>query len=116
MYQESPRKIFFKYAIPQMIGLLFNSVYVIVDGVFIGARLGSSALAAAGVAVPVVELLIALSIGMTSGVGVVISGRLASGSYAYARSAFINALFLQGCFAFAIAVLGNLFLGALARL
>ena len=66
MYKESASKLFFRYAFPQMIGLLFNSVYIIVDGIFIGIRLGSSALAAAGVAVPIVEFLIALSIGMTS--------------------------------------------------
>lgn len=47
MYRESAMKLFVKYAIPQIIGLLFNSVYVIVDGVFIGKRLGSAALATA---------------------------------------------------------------------
>lgn len=51
MYKESAGKLFIKYAIPQMIGLLFNSVYVIVDGIFIGNRIGSTALAAAGIAV-----------------------------------------------------------------
>ena len=114
MYQESAGKLFIKYAVPQMIGLLFNSIYVIVDGVFIGMRLGNTALAAAGVAVPIVELLIALSIGMTSGAGVVISGRLASENFHGARSAFMNALLLQGCFAAAIAVFGNVFLYPLA--
>ena len=114
MYKESAGKIFLKYAIPQMIGLLFNSIYVIVDGVFIGMRLGSSALAAAGVAVPVVELLIALSIGMTSGVGVVISEKLATQNFSAARNAFMNALLLQGLFAAGIAVFGNMFLYPLA--
>ena len=32
-----------------MIGLLFNSVYMIVDGVFIGHRLGTASMAAAAV-------------------------------------------------------------------
>jgi len=114
MYTESAGKLFLKYAVPQMIGLLFNSVYVIVDGVFIGMRLGSAALAAAGVAVPVVELLIALSIGMTSGAGVVISGRLAAGNEKAARSAFMNALLVQGLLSAVIAVSGNVFLYPLA--
>ncbi len=114
MYQESAGKLFLKYAIPQMIGLLFNSVYVIVDGIFIGKRLGSMALAAAGVAVPVVELLVALSIGMTSGAGVVISSKLALKDQRLARSAFMNALFLQGVFSVLIAVTGNVFLHPLA--
>lgn len=41
MYEGKPRTLFAKYVIPQMIGLLFNSVYVIVDGIFIGNRLGA---------------------------------------------------------------------------
>ena len=36
MYEGTSCTLFAKYAIPQMIGLVFNSVYMIVDGVFIG--------------------------------------------------------------------------------
>lgn len=62
MYEGKSHTLFAKYAVPQMIGLLFNSVYMIVDGVFIGNRLGRDAMAAAAVSVPLVEILIALSI------------------------------------------------------
>ena len=47
MYEGKSHTLFAKYAVPQMIGLLFNSVYMIVDGVFIGNRLGRDAMAAA---------------------------------------------------------------------
>lgn len=50
MYQGSARALFVRYAVPQMIGLPFNSVYTIVDGVFIGNRLGQDAMAVAAVA------------------------------------------------------------------
>ena len=76
MYEGKPRTLFAKYAIPQMLGLLFNSVYVIVDGIFIGNRLGRDAMAAAAVSVPFVEILIALSMAVASGAGVMISGSL----------------------------------------
>lgn len=36
MYEGKTRTLFFRYAVPQMVGLLFNSIYTIVDGVFIG--------------------------------------------------------------------------------
>lgn len=36
MYEGKSHTLFAKYAVPQMIGLLFNSVYMIVDGAFIG--------------------------------------------------------------------------------
>ncbi len=61
MYDGKTHTLFTKYAIPQMIGLLFNSIYLIVDGIFIGNRLGRDAMAAAAVSVPFIEVLIALS-------------------------------------------------------
>ena len=70
MYEGKPHTLFAKYAVPQMIGLLFNSVYMIVDGVFIGNRLGRDAMAAAAVSVPLVEILIALSMAVATGAGV----------------------------------------------
>ena len=42
MYKGKTHELFAKYALPQMVGLLFNSVYTIVDGVFIGHRLGAA--------------------------------------------------------------------------
>lgn len=73
MDQAKSHTLFAKYALPQMIGLLFNSVYMIVDGVFIGNRLGRGAMAAAAVSVPLVEILIALSMATATGAGVMIS-------------------------------------------
>ena len=110
MYDGSAGSIFIKYAIPQMIGLLFNSVYVIVDGVFIGVRLGDAALAAAGVAVPMVELLIALSMAVSSGAGVVVSYRMATKDREGTLRAFHTCLALQGAISVVIAVAGNLLL------
>ena len=49
MYEGKTHTLFFRYAVPQMVGLLFNSIYTIVDGVFIGNRLGRDAMAAAAV-------------------------------------------------------------------
>lgn len=49
MYEGKTHNLFFRYAVPQMVGLLFNSIYTIVDGVFIGNRLGRDAMAAAAV-------------------------------------------------------------------
>lgn len=77
MYERRTHTLFAKYAIPQMIGLLFNSVYMIVDGVFIGNVLGRDSMAAAAVAVPLIEILIAVSMAVASGAGVMISGHLA---------------------------------------
>ena len=116
MYEGKPRTLFAKYAIPQMIGMLFNSVYVIVDGIFIGNRLGRDALAAAAVSVPFVEILIALSMAVASGAGVMISGQLGRGEKEKARQTFYAAMLCAAVFGGLIIVLGNVFIHPLAEL
>ena len=115
LYRGSPGKIFLQYAAPQALALLANTGYAIVDGVFIGARLGPSALAATGVAVPAFELLIALSMAATAGAGVVASTRLAEGDRERAVRAFNTSMALQGAIGLAIVVLSNIFMDSLVR-
>lgn len=116
MFEGKPRALFFRYAVPQMIGLLFNSVYTIVDGVFIGHRLGRGAMAAAAVAVPLIEILISAAIAAGAGAGVLIAARLGSGDRAGARRLFNTAVWLLGAAGLLVCLLGNLFLAPLARL
>lgn len=40
MYKGKSHTLFAKYAVPQMIGLLFNSVYTIVDSVSMAVAMG----------------------------------------------------------------------------
>lgn len=114
MYQEKPFTLFFKYAIPQMIGLLLNSVYLIVDGMFIGNRLGRDAMAAAAIAVPVVEILIALALAISVGASIIISSSFGSGDRERANQAFDTSLLIAGLVSILIAVFGNIFIDQLA--
>ena len=116
MYEGKPRQLFFRYAVPQMVGLLFNSVYTIVDGVFIGNRLGREAMAAAAVAVPLMEILIAMALAAASGAGVLIAARLEHRKEWEARNIFNTAAWMLGFTGVFIAVMGNLFLRPLASL
>lgn len=116
MYQEKSHALFLKYAVPQMIGLLFNSVYVIVDGVFIGNRLGRDAMAAAAVSVPLVEILIALSMAVATGAGVMISSHLGQGEKEKARNIFSLSVLCTAVMGLFISILGNICLHPLAEL
>lgn len=115
MYKEKVSVLFAKYAVPQLVGLLFNSVYVIVDGVFIGNRLGRDAMAAAAVSVPLVEFLIAISTAAASGSGVIISGLLGRGEKERARRIFVTVIQLALSVSFLFAVFGNIFINPLAQ-
>ena len=116
MYQGSTKTLFIRYAIAQMIGLLFNSVYIIVDGVFIGNRLGTDAMAAAAVSVPLVEFLIALSIAVSAGAGVLISGHIGRGEKEDALNVFNTIVRFALVIGLLMAVLGNLFIHPLAEM
>ncbi len=116
MYSGKPSRLFAKYALPQMIGLLFNSVYIIVDGVFIGHRLGTASMAAAAVSVPLVEILIALAMAVASGAGVLGSGNIARGEDEQAVKVFNTAVACALGMGLLFAALGNVLIDALASL
>lgn len=116
MYREAPSRLFLKYAIPQMVGLLLNSAYLIVDGMFIGNRLGRDSMAAAAISVPVVEILIALSLAVSVGASIIISGAFGSGDTGRANRAFNLSLVIAGLASLGIAVFGTVFVERVAVL
>lgn len=116
MYDGKTHALFAKYAIPQMIGLLFNSIYLIVDGIFIGNRLGRDAMAAAAVSVPFIEILIALSMAVASGAGIMISGYLGQKENEKAVQTFNTAILYSAGIGIFVMMLGNIFLHPLAAL
>lgn len=116
MYKEKPSVLFRKYAIPQLVGLLLNSVYLIVDGIFIGNRLGRDAMAAAAVAVPAVEILIALALAVSSGAGIIISHHLGCKDEKEGNRIFNLAVAVLGVMGLALCVLGNVFISPIAKL
>ena len=115
MYEGSSKELFGRFALPQMIGLLFNSVYIIVDGLFIGNRLGRDAMAAAAVGVPLIEILIALSMAIASGAGTLISGQLAREEKGAAARTFNTAVMSAAVLGAIIAVFGNVFIDGIAE-
>lgn len=65
--------IIFKFALPMVIGNVFQQLYNIVDSIIVGKYLGTEALAAVGASFPIFYTLIAFVIGIGSGATVVIS-------------------------------------------
>jgi putative MATE family efflux protein len=69
----SEAKQIFYFAIPILLGSLFQQLYNIVDSVFIGNYVGKEGLAAVGASFPVIFAMISFVIGIGSGSTVVIS-------------------------------------------
>ena len=116
MLDSRPSRIFKTYAIPQMLGLVFNSMYFIVDGMFIGNRLGRDALAAVAIAVPVIEVLIALSLALTGGASILIGRSLGRGKPEAARRLMMSSLMMASLLGLVTLAVGQFFTAPLARL
>lgn len=65
--QKKISRLFWQYALPAIVGTIVNTLYNIIDGIFIGHWVGNEALAGLGVVLPVMILLAA--VGMMVGMG-----------------------------------------------
>ncbi|MBC6315281.1 MATE family efflux transporter [Listeria grandensis] len=62
METDSVLKVFLRYLIPSLVGMLLMSVNIVMDGIFVGHRLGGVALAGINIAVPVFSIFTAISL------------------------------------------------------
>lgn len=70
-FESMPSKrLFIKLAIPSLISMLFSSLYMMVDGMFVGKLLGSTALAAINLVFPIIMIVFALGDMIASGTAV----------------------------------------------
>ncbi len=66
-------KQIFVFALPMLLGNVFQQLYNIVDTIIIGQYIGKDALAAAGASFPVIFVLVSLVIGITIGTNIIIA-------------------------------------------
>ncbi len=73
-------QLFVKLFIPTLIGMIFMTVFNIVDGIFVGKGISSDALAAVNISAPVFLFSTAASLMFASGVSIVAAEHLAKGN------------------------------------
>ncbi len=69
----APWKRIMEFSVPMLIGNFAQQLYNTVDSIVVGKYVGDNALAAVGSAAPILNLLLALFIGIATGAGIVIS-------------------------------------------
>lgn len=74
---EPTKKALFRMFLPMMIGMLLNFAYNIVDTLWVGNLMGDTALAALTGATPIVTLTYSFGMGITNGMGILLSNQLA---------------------------------------
>ena len=73
MTQGSPWKRILEFSIPMLLGNLAQQLYNTADTVIVGIYVGDNALSAVGSAMPILNLLLALFVGISTGAGIVVS-------------------------------------------
>lgn len=71
--EGKPGKLIFRFAVPMLIGNVFQQIYNVIDSIIVGKFLGKEALAAVGASFPIIFLLISLVIGISSGSTIIIA-------------------------------------------
>lgn len=73
MTMGSPWKRIMEFSVPMLLGNIAQQLYNTADSVIVGMYVGDNALAAVGSASPILNLLLALFVGISTGAGIVVS-------------------------------------------
>lgn len=90
MTTGNPTKLLVLFAIPMMIGNIFQQLYNVVDSAIVGRLVGADALAAIGVTGSITFLFFALCNGVGSGGGIVTSQYFGNGDTSKVKKCIVN--------------------------
>jgi len=109
-------RLIFRFAIPMLIGNVFQQLYNVVDTVIVGKFIGKVALAAVGTSFPIIFMLISFIIGITMGFTVVVSQYFGAKDMNRVKRT-INTLYIFTFFAsLSISIIGIALSGTIFRL
>ncbi len=105
-----------RFAMPNMIMMVFMSLYTIVDGIFISRVVGTTALSAINMSYPISCVEMALGIMLATGSSAVIARRLGEGKAQLARENFTQIVVIAAGLGVTFMILVNLFMQPLLLL
>lgn len=112
----NPMKLMIAFAIPILIGNLFQQLYNLIDTVIVGQTLGINALAAVGATAPITGLLIGFAVGMTNGFAVVIARFFGANDVKQMRKAVAGTIVLGLSTSVVLTVISLALIGPLLKL
>ena len=104
----SPWKRIMEFSIPMLLGNLAQQLYNTADSVIVGHYVGDNALAAVGSASPILNLLLALFVGISTGAGIVVSQSFGARDRAGLSRAIGNCIALSAIATVIIMIVGPL--------
>ena len=104
----SPMKTIFLFAMPMLIGNIFQQLYSTVDTIIVGNYEGAHAIAAVSASTALQFLLVSIAMGCTSGMSVVISQVYGARDYERMKRVFATGFIFVTMVAFAMAIIGSI--------
>ena len=106
MTTGSPAGHILRFALPLLIGNLFQQLYNMVDSIVVGNYVGSDALAAVGTCGSTNFLFFSLSSGLAVGIGVIVAQYYGAGDEKGVRATIANSFYVLGAAAGLVSLLG----------
>lgn len=116
MTTGSPVKHILRFALPLLIGNLFQQLYNMVDSIVVGNFVGKNALAAVGTCGSMNFLFFSLSSGLAIGIGIIVSQYFGAKDEKNVRSTIANSFYVLVTAALTVSIIGMLFAPQLLRL
>lgn len=113
MTEGSPVKLLIVFAIPMMIGNIFQQFYNLVDSVIVGRLVGADALAAIGATGSITFLFFALCNGIGSGGGIITSQHFGRGDMDQVKSCIANTAYIMVAFPLVVGIIAFFLAGPL---
>lgn len=111
MTSGSPGRLMISFALPLMLGNLFQQFYTIADAAIVGQVLGVQAIAAVGAAEWIIWMVQGIIQGFTQGFSIRMAQEFGAERYKDLRKVIANSVFLSAVSAVALLVLGQLLCG-----
>ncbi len=115
MTEGSPVRLLIIFAIPMLIGNVFQQMYNLVDSVIVGRYIGADALAAVGATNSVSFLFFALCNGIGSGAGIITAQQFGAGNQDNVKKSIVNAAYIMLVGSVAMGIVAYLATGVALR-
>lgn len=109
----SPMRLILGFALPTLLGMLFQQLYNMMDTMIVGKLLGATALAAVGSTGSINFFVIGFCMGVCNGFAIPVAQRMGAGDYSQMRRYVANAAWLAIAFAAVLTVATGLLCGTI---
>lgn len=116
MTSGNPAKLMIQFAVPMILGNIFQQVYSMVDSIIVGRFVGKNALAAIGATQSVLFLIVCLIIGLTMGTCILVSQFFGAKNYKAIKDIAGSAIYVCIGAWLLICVISSIFAGPILRL